>query len=65
MRNWLRKWLGIVALEARLAEMPAAQLAEAQVVAQWMLEREQHPPGSPKHIALTNRLRSMGAEVGD
>lgn len=63
MRKWLRQWLGITAIEERLAAAPREALDQARIVAEWMDERARHPPGSPKHVAFTNRLREFG--IGD
>lgn len=63
MRKLLRQWLGIVAIEERLAAAPREALDQARVIAEWMDERAKHPPGSPRHVAFTNRLRGLG--VGD
>lgn len=40
-------------------------LDEQRTVAEWAAERAKHPLGSPKRVAFTNRLRSLGVQVGD
>lgn len=65
LKRWLKGWLGITALEEQVRCAPAAARNTSAVVADWMLEREKHPPGSPKHIAFTNRLTSLGVKCGD
>lgn len=63
MRNWLRRWLGIEALEQRISAMPASAQHDAAMIAAWTLEMQRHPPGSPRHTAFANRLRSLGVNV--
>lgn len=63
LKRWLKNWLGITALEAQIRVPAVAQTAG--VIAEWTAAREQYPAGSPKHIAFTNRLKSLGVKCGD
>ena len=65
LKQWLKKWLGITALEEQVCYMPPAAKQTSAVIDDWILEREKHLPGSPKHIAFTNRLTSLGVKCGD
>jgi hypothetical protein len=62
LKRWLKNWLGITALEAAMQHRPAVQKTEHALIAEWTALRDALPPGSPKHTALTNRLRSLGVE---
>ena len=67
MRNWFKQLFGLSRLEERvraLENLVAMQpVARDMTAAQsWRTERDKHPAGSPKHIAFTNRLKSLGME---
>lgn len=67
MLNWFRQLFGLSKLEERvrvLENLVAMRpvVRGMSIAQEWRAEREKHPVGSPKHLAFTNRLKSLGVE---
>lgn len=67
MRKWLKRILGVDALENRVLDLElklgsgAAEI-NRDIAREWKKERSQYAPGTPKWVAFTRRLRSLGLD---